>query len=317
MRPDLRIVQNTLSPMSVEQGITHYIAHISARGLSLNTQKAYAADLKHYAGFVQRLGHGDLVAVQSQRHVARFLDDQHARGISARSQARRLSALRMFFAHARREGWIGHDPAADERVKFRSPRVVAPEIDQLHAVIDAIPRVGTLNLRDRAILRLMLDTGVRISAMASVDLAGCGSQAEIDLKRWVVHFVNKGGDTNTKPFNETTARMLEEWLGVRHELAAPGCLAVFVSRRGQRTSRAALHNIIVKRGEAVGLPLHAHLIRHRRGAHVIESCGDKIAQQFLDHASLNTTSQYGRHADNVAFALLRERADIDAGRNVA
>lgn len=314
MRPDLRIVASNVSPMTVEQGVAHYLAHIAARGLSANTVRAYGSDLVHYVRFVARLGHGELVAVQSARTVSRFLDDQSAQGMSLRTQARRLSAVRGFFVHARREGWTGFDPTADEHVKFRKPRVVAPELDALHATIDQIPRTGTLNLRDRAILRLMLDSGLRISALTDLDLPGCGSQAEVDLKRRLVHYVGKGGDTRSKPFNDTTLRVLEEWLAVRGDLAAPGCVALFVSGRGVRPCRQTVHNIIVGRGKAAGLRLHAHLIRHRRGAHVIETCGDKVAQQFLDHASLATTSDYGSHADNVTAGLLRQRADIDAGR---
>jgi site-specific recombinase XerC len=319
MRPDLRIVRSAgISPMELRAGIAHYLARKSARGARPNTIAAYRGDLEQYAGFAERLGHGTLVALQSQRHVARFLDDQSAQGISPRSQARRLSVLRGFFKHARREGWIGHDPTADEEVRFRVPRVIAPELDQLHAVIDAIPRTTPMNLRDRALLRVALDTGARISQCAVLDIPGSGSQATVDLQRLLVHTIGKGGDTETKCINQRTARILEDWLAVRDDLAAPGHLALFVSRFGTRLGRGGLHDICKKWGAAAGVPgLHFHLMRHRRGAMVIEACGDKVGQQFLDHASLATTSHYGRHANNTTFALLRERADIDAQRSQA
>jgi integrase/recombinase XerC len=318
-RPDLRIVAAAgVSPMELADGIRHYLQRKAARGARPNTIAAYRSDLTHYTAFVERLGQGLLVAVQSQHHVTRFLDDQAAQGIAPRSQARRLSALRMFFQHARREGWIGHDPTADEQVRFRATRVIAPELPQLHALIDAIPRSGVLDIRDRALLRLALDTGMRISEAASLDLQGVGSQAEIDLQRGLAHVVGKGGDTETLCFNTTTARMVEEWLAVRGDMAKPGINALFVTQRGTRPSRMALHEIVKRRGASVGLPeIHWHLLRHRRGAMVIEACGDKVGQQFLRHASLATTSEYGRHANNATFALLRERADLDAGRKSA
>lgn len=307
-----------ISAMELRDGIAHFLERKAARGARPNTIAAYGGDLGHYARFVEHLGEGTLVALQSQRHVSRFLDDQTARGIAARSQSRRLSVLRSFFKHARREGWIGHDPTADESVRFRIPRVVAPEMHELHAVVDAIPRQGPLNLRDRALLRLALDTGARVSQVAVLDLPGSGSQATVDLQRCLAHTIGKGGDTETKPFNERTRAMLEDWLAVRHHLAEPGHNALFVTQRGTRCSRSTLHYICKQRGAAAGLPhLHFHLIRHRRGAMVIEACGDKVGQQFLDHASLATTSHYGRHANNSTFTMLRERADIDAARGVA
>lgn len=319
MRPDLRIVRSAaISPMELRAAIGHYLDRKLRRGARPNTIAAYGNDLLQYVRFVERLGHGTLVAVQSQRHVSRFLDDQAAEGINPRSQARRLSVLRGFFKHAQREGWIGHDPTADESVRFRAKRVIAPELDQLHAMIDLIPRRGARNLRDRALLRLALDTGARISQCGVLDIPGTGSQATIDLQRMLMHTIGKGGDTETKPFNERTRAMLEEWLAVRDDMAQPGHHALFVSNRGTRCVRATLHDICKRRGRAAGLEgLHFHLIRHRRGAMVIEACGDKVGQQFLDHASLETTSHYGRHANNTTFALLRDRADIDAHRRQA
>lgn len=313
-RPDVRLIVNNVAAMTVAAGVEHYLQRIAARGKARNTIAAYGADLAHYTRFVAQLQHGDLVAVQSSRHVSRFLDDQDARGVSKRSQARRLCTLRSFFKHARREGWIGHDPTHDESVTWSAVRVMAPEMDALHAVIDAIPRNGDLNLRDRAVLRLMLDTGLRITPTRQLDVPGFGSPCEVDLKRQLAHYVGKGGAAYSKPFNDSTLRFLEAWLPRRAEMVQPGCAALFVSQRGARLCRETIHQIIVKRGEACGIKLHAHLLRHRRGVHVIESCGDKVAQQFLDHASLSTTSQYGRHANGVTFAMLRDRADIDAGR---
>ena len=319
MRPDLRIVRNLgVSPMELRDGIQHYLQRKVARGARPNTIAAYASDLRHYAEFAERLGHGTLVAVHSQRHVARFLDDQHAQRIKPRSQARRLSVLRGFFQHAQREGWIGHDPTADESVRFQAPRVIAPELEQLHAVVDAIPRTGALNLRDRALLRLALDTGMRISQCAVLDIPGVGSQFTVDLPRGLAHTLGKGGDAETKCLNERTVAMIEDWLAVRADVATPGHHALFVSQRGARLCRGSLHTICKARGAAAGVPgLHFHLIRHRRGAMVIEACGDKVGQQFLEHSSLASTSHYGRHANNTTFAMLRDRADIDAHRRHA
>lgn len=304
-----------VSAMTLADGVAHYLARRIARGSSHNTVAAYGSDLTHFVGFIGGLGQGDLVAVLNARHVDRFFDDQTAQGISARSQARRLSVLRGFFKHARREGWIGFDPTADVAIQFRAKRVIAPELEPLHQMIDAIPRKGALNLRDRALLRIALDTGMRISEVASLDLPGCGSQSEIDVKRCLAHVIGKGGDTETTCFNDTTRAIVEDWLAVRGDLAAPGCVALFVSQRGGRCGRTALHAVIKRRGAAVGMPdIHFHLLRHRRGAMVIERCGDKMGQQFLRHSSLQSTSGYGRHADNTTFAVLRQRADIDQGR---
>lgn len=316
-RPDLRLVPGAapVSAMTVADGVGHYLQRLAARGARPNTLLAYRSALMQFALFLRWLGHGELVATLSQLQVSRWLDDLNARGLSPRSQAHRLTVLRGFVRHARREGWLHHDPAQDERVRFRARRVIAPELDQLHAMVEAIGTEHALDLRDRAMLRLALDTGLRVSEVASLDIPGAGTQTSIDLRRQLVHCISKGGDTETVPFNARTGRMVEEFLRVRHELAAPGELALFPSSRGGRASRQALHEMIKRRADAAGLQnIHWHLLRHRRIAQVVETCGTKVAQQFARHASESTTGHYGRHADSVAFALVRERADLDLGR---
>lgn len=306
-----------ISPMQLGQGIAHWLKRMEARGKALNTLIAYQNDLRQYEAWIERAGQSDLVAVQSPVMVSRFLDDQDALGVAKRTQARRLSALRMFFRHAQRESWIGHDPTADEAVSFERPLKIAPEMDDLHQVIRAIPDDGVANVRDRAMLRLMLDTGLRITPLCQLDAPGMGTPTAVDMARKLVHYIGKGGKPSTKPFNDVTAGYIEAWLAVRSDEARRGIPALFVNRRGVRLSRGTAHHNIKSRGEAVGLKLHAHLIRHRRGADVIETCGDKVAQQFLDHTSLTTTSQYGQHANNVTMGMLRERADIDRPRSYA
>lgn len=304
----------TVTAMTLADGIVHYLARLQRRERSLNTLSAYRGDLSQFAAFIGERGFGDLVCTIGQPHVSRWLDDLSARGVSARSQARKLSTLRQFFKHAMREGWTGVDPTADEHVRYRRTRVIAPELDQLHQVIDAIPRATWKDLRDRALLRLALDTGARISELGALDIPGSPSQSVVDLNRGLAHVVAKGGDVETVPFNAATGRMIEEWLAARTDVARLGHTALFVSNRGTRCSRTALHQICASRGEAVGLRLHMHLFRHRRGSMVIERCGDKLGQQFLRHASLATTSHYGRHANNRTLAVIRQLADIDEGR---
>ena len=313
MRPHLSLVTATMSAMTVAAGVDHFIDHLRRRGYALNTLRSYGNDLQQFEAFVQRLHQGDLVAVMSRHHVSRFLDDRSAADDTPRTQARKLAAVRSFFRHAQREGWIGFDPTAEERIKVRTKRTLAPELDQLADVIAKIPRDGTNNLRDRALLRLLLDTGVRISCLLQADLPGTMGQTSIDLRRGLLHFENKGGDIETSPFNEATGNAVEAWLTVRPQLAMPGLTALFVGGKGQRLSRGSAHAIIKSRGKAAGLDdLHAHLFRHRRGASVLEACGDKAAQQFLHHQSLNTTSIYGHSAVTRRVGVIRAMADVDA-----
>ena len=318
MKANLRVVSSTVAAMPLDAGVNHWLERLAARGARPNTIKAYGSDMRQFVAFTQGLGQGALVALISQRMVARWLDDLTASGVCARSSSRKLTVLRGFVKHARREGWLHHDPTQDERVRFRKTRVVAPELEQMHAMVDAIPTRGALNIRDHAMLRLGLDSGLRISEVACLDMPGTGLQTSLDLARRIVHVIGKGGDTESVPFNDKTAAALEDWLRVRADLAQPGEVALFVTLHGVRPSRQTLHVIVRKWGVFAGMEkFHWHLFRHRRISHLVSVCGVKVAQQFARHANETTTGEYGRHSDNVAFDLVRQLGDVDAGRKSA
>lgn len=314
MRPNLSLIAGTaLSPMSLSAAIDHYLDRRGARGLRPNSLLAYANDLRQLLDCLTRRHAGPpLVAVIAPRDISGWLDELQAGGVSPRSQARKLATVRGFFRHAQRERWTGIDPTEGESIKWRAKRVVAPELPALLAMVDAIP-ADRLGVRDRAILRLALDAGLRIGSVVSLDAPGFGSEAEVDMQAQLVHAVGKGGQTDTTPINARTVRLLQDWLRVRPYMAAPDEPALFVSTRGGRMGRQGLHEMFKRRAAAAGLPdIHWHLLRHRRVRGICEVLGTKVGQQFAHHASEATTSHYGTHADGVAQALIRERGDLDA-----
>ena len=315
MQPaSLRLIRGTgLSAVTLLWAIDHYLNRKAARGARPNTLAAYGSDLKQFAECLDYLhGQTPLVAVLAPRDVSHWLDELQARGVSARSQARKLTVVRGFFKHAQREGWTGIDPTKGESVSFRAKRVVAPELPELLAMIENIPTNDRIDIRDRAMLRLALDTGLRIGCVGSIDAPGFGTATALDMPRQIVHFINKGGEVETSAFNDRTKGFLDEWLRIRSFMADAEEPALFVSQRGCRLSRAGMHEAFKRHATAAGLGnAHWHLLRHRRVRGVCEALGTKVGQQFAHHRNESTTSDYGDHAQHVAMALVRQQADLD------
>ncbi len=302
--------------ITLADGIASYIERLRRRGRAANTLAAYQSDLTQYALYVDARGDSALIGLQSQRQVSGWLDALSAEGVIERSQSRKLTVLRGFFRFARAEGWLGHDPTGDESVKFRAKRVIAPEMDALWLLVESIPRATRNDLRDRAMLRLALDSAIRIGECAALDIPGVGSQSTIDLPRKLVHVVGKGGDTETVAINDRTVRVVEEWLHIRPFAAVDGEVALFVSNRGRRMSRQGLHEMFKLRARGAGLSdLHWHLMRHRRIGQIYDTLGAKVAQAHARHANTATTENvYGHHGESTTRALIRNHADLDAGR---
>lgn len=304
-----------------DTAIGQFLERLRARGKSLNTLKAYGADLVDLQVFAITKG-VTLAGLITDRLLEHWLDDMSNRRIALRTQARKLCAVRTFLKHARTEGWINrdYDPTSELGVRFRPRRVVAPELADLLAMIERITVVGEncvadlAAIRDRAMLRLALDAGLRIGEVSALDVPGAaGPQCTVDLKRRMVHVPAKGGGVDTVAIDAATCTLVERWLTVRAKMAHDGEVALFVSQRGRRFHRQGLHTMVRRRGEAAGLGgLHWHLLRHRRIGHIYETLGARVAQEHARHAQLATTENtYGAHAAKVSHQLIRQHAPLD------
>lgn len=301
--------------VAITEALAQWVARLQRRGKSERTIKAYSCDVIRAARLFARHD-AHITAVVSAREVEAWLDELHAVGISPRSQARALVAVRQFFTFCQQQRWCSGNPCDDIAVKFRGKLVEAPELDVLMRVIKAIPHTRKpTDLRDRALLRLALDAGLRAGGLIDLNVPADREPYTVDLNALTVTTRNKGGaHTDPIAINRTTADAIAAWLAVRGQVAGEGECALFVGTRGERICRQSLNWIARKRGRLAGVDgLHIHLFRHRRIGDLVERVGLKMAQQHAQHASgVTTAAVYGRHAGNVTRKMIRQHADIDA-----
>lgn len=291
-----------------------YLERCRLRGLAINSIKAYGADLARLIEFCARRG---VVYPQQigERIVQAWLDELARQGSRPRSLARRLAVARALFRYLLGEGLIDADPTGSLSVRFRPRRVVAPEMSLLLGMVRGIRAETPMDQRDRALLRLTLDTGLRVSEVCSLDLYDPARHPEntVDLVRLVVHVTGKGDEPATLPIEHATAREIEAWLLVRAQMAVPDCPALFVGVRGVRLTRAGVHLIVRRRGTTAGLTgLHTHLLRHRRIGQVVEIMGIEAGQYMARHRSkITTVAVYGAQAAEVLRRAVRQHCPLD------
>ena len=277
--------------------IDDFLEHLRLeRGLSPHTLRAYGRDLEHFLAFAaDYLGRAEasLAGADVDASTVRaFLAEQRRRGLSRRSQARRLSAVRSLFRHACREGVVAEDPAAAVRPPRQEktlPRHLRPgEIEDL---LEVEERDGPLALRDRALTELLYATGLRVSEVVGLDWS------DVDLRARVL------------PFGRPAAAALCEWQGAWDEVrsrrrdggpaATSGDEAVFLNFRGGRLSDRAVRLVLDRRQAAGGgvQSVHPHMLRHSFATHLLEEGADlRTIQELLGHSSLSTTQRY-THVD--------------------
>lgn len=311
----ITVAGTTMHAVDLDFAVEHFIARKGKRGCAINTLRAYGADMADLQGYLAGQGI-TLLGLVAERHVEGWLDDMAARGIAARSIARRLSTLRGLIAHAKIEGWITHDPAVRSNIKYRPKRVIAPEVDAICAMIDRIAPIGWQALRDRALLSLTFDAALRANEVCALEVPGPGAVYTVDIDRMLVHAPAKGGGDDTVSFGTTTAQRLREWLAIRPDVTSR---TLFVSQQGRGFSRQGLLNLVRRRAAAVGIDhLHTHMLRHRRLGDMVERMGLDVARGHGRHSHTSTTANvYGAHAKQIVHQRIREAGDALVGRKAA
>lgn len=315
----ITIAGRTVVPVTLTDAVAHYLQRNKVRGKSLNTLVAYGGDLDDFVAFAREQG-VELVGLLGERLVGRWLDRLGHRGLSPRTQARKLCVLRQLVRHCNREGWLSHDPTKDDTVHFVALPKIAPEMAPLRAVLDHLPTATPTHLRDRALMRLLLDAALRVSDATGLDLCDPirPPRRGVDMARLTVNTIGKGGKPAMIPINQRTADWLRDWLNVRGKMARENEPALFVSNRGTRMCRQQAYNRIRAIGAAHGITgLHPQLLRHRRVGDVVETLGLEAGQHLARHAKKSTTANiYGAQAAAVVRHVLREQADLDGERRV-
>lgn len=302
---------------ALKDAMNRYLDRCRRRELSASSMHNYASALRKFAELANTHGH-TLVSTLDRQLVEHYLDHLADEGQTKRTQAHRLQVLRQFISFARVERLINRDPTEGLRLRWRPKRVTAPEMSALVTMVQRIPADGSwLDVRDRAILMLTLETALRVSEVAWLDVPGPTRPVAhtVDLARREAVVKAKGGESQPVVFSETTARALDAWLRVRAQIDTGRSPALFLSRRKLRMTRATLHVMVRRRAEAAGIAqMHYHLLRHRRIGDVVERLGIQMGQALARHQHASTTvNVYGHHAQRVVRERLQAEAAITWG----
>lgn len=292
--------------------VGRYIERCRRRELAQASLTNYASALGAFADLARVHGHVCAETLDRQL-VEHWLDSLADAGNSKRTQAHRLQVLRQFVGWARVERILDRDPTEGLRLRWRPKRVTAPEMAALVQMVRRIPddaSASWMDLRDRACLMLTLDTALRVSEVAWLDVPG--QPHSIDLARREAAVAAKGGGTDVVTYSEATARALERWLMARAQIDQGRTTALFISRRGLRMARATLHQMVRRRAEDAGIArMHYHLLRHRRIGDVIERLGVQMGQALARHRHGSTTlNVYGHSAQAVVRRRLQTEAPV-------
>ena len=283
------------APTATSLLVERFLEHIRhERGLSANTQAAYARDLRDFSAWLGGRAAGSL----SVRELGDYLAFLAKRGLARASISRQAATLRTFYAFLQLEGVVSESPAellAPGRPDETMPATLGPgQVDRLLAAPD--PATGR-GRRDRAVLELLYATGCRASEVSTMRLA------DIHLAEAFATCRGKGDKERVVPLGRRAVLAIEAWLErSRSQFAARGGGSApwaVLSARGNRLSRMRIWDIVQEHAAAAGIPpgIGPHTLRHSFATHLVSGGVDlRHVQEMLGHASIATTQRY-THVD--------------------
>ena len=266
----------------------------NARRLSPHTVRAYASTLENFDDF---LGH-HLGGPATAAALAALTPADFRAFLAARRQtlanvsiAREISALRTFFAYARRHHAITCDGIAglkSPKIPRRVPRPVSPaDASGLNAAVGDDARHPWTAARDTAVLLLLYGSGLRIAEALSLTGAVRPLGATITV-------TGKRNKSRTVPILPVVAEAIEAY--VKLTPWPPGRDApLFRGQRGGPLDPGIVRSAIRAARPALGLPDTAtpHALRHSFATHLLARGADlRSIQELLGHASLSSTQIY-------------------------
>ncbi|MDZ7905433.1 MAG: tyrosine recombinase XerC [Cypionkella sp.] len=277
--------------------MARYLAQLSGvKGASPHTVKAYAQDLRDFLTFIAQHRGGEVASLPALAELP--LSDMrawmaHARagGLSARSLARALSAVKGFIAWAADEN--GDDASAALAVRSPKHRRKLPRPVSVDGARDVLKTVGDfadqpwIAARDTAVVTLLYGSGLRISEALSL------TGADHPLPD-VLRITGKGGKTRLVPTLPATRAAVADYARLCPYDLAPS-EPLFRGARGGALNSRLIALAMQRTRAALGLPPSAtpHALRHSFATHLLAAGGDlRAIQELLGHASLSTTEAY-------------------------
>lgn len=287
--------------------IQQYLRELETDGSSPQTARGYRIDLTQFLAFVRRMHPEASEAMPldwiDPLTVRAFMASLRSRGLSPRTLARRVAALRSFCQFCCRRGLLSWNPARLVTTP-KLPRPLPPHltVDQAFQLL-ATPQGGSpIPIRDRAILELFYASGIRVGEL--VDLA----VEDLDLEQRLAKVRGKGRKERIVPIGRPAVEALKAYLAVRESLrggkikgmAGSARLGghrtpLFLNRRGGQLTSRSVERLLEKylKKSGMGKAITPHGLRHSFATHLLQAGADlRVIQELLGHARLSTTQRY-------------------------
>ncbi len=271
-------------PLTLEKGVAIFLDGLSGKNRSQATIRAYHTDLLQFLTFLHETN--VLIAMPKDVRkidVLEFFSHLAKKDLTGVARARKMSAIREYFRFLEGVGQIPKSPVVGvetpKREKNTRQFLRSDEYTRMLSLAGASPR-------DYAILQVFLQTGIRVSELASL------RTQDIDLLKPSLTVRGKGKVSREIALEKKGIQALKSYLAVRPETYSD---RLFLNYMGEPISERGIRKLVVKYTKAAGITkrVSCHTLRHTFATYKAEKGVSPFQlQQWLGHANLNTTQIY-------------------------
>ncbi len=276
--------------MLVDEALSLFAGHQYSQNRSELTVAAYQTDLGQFFRFAA-LEHGleaetltvDLIDVYTVRGFLGILAEY---GLTRKSMARKLAALRSFFKFLCRKEILQVNPVqrvASPKLGRKLPNFLY--LDQMEGLLRASDCTNLLGSRDQVIIELLYGSGLRVSELVGLD------RDKLDLEIGLIRVLGKGSKERVVPITNYAIQAIERYLRMRVD----NNKTLLLNYQGTRLSARSVRRILDKLVARISLEQHVnpHMLRHSFATHMLDGGADlRSVQELLGHLKLSSTQIY-------------------------
>ena len=264
---------------------------LDQKNYSKKTFENYNRDLNKFFRFLKEYKINDIKKITKETIRLYFLKQKN-NNISNRTLGRYYSSLNSFFIYSIEHEYIESNPL--KFIDYPKYTKKVPEYiyeSQLEKILNEKTSENIeIELRNKLIIHLLLDTGVRVSELVNIKVR------DIDVEERIIKVFGKGSKERFVFFTSKTKELLTNYLIKRKEKAITDNL--LINYKGEKLTERSVQKIIKLVGEKIGLDIHPHLLRHTFATDLLNKGADiRMIQELLGHENLDTTQIY-THVSN-------------------
>jgi integrase/recombinase XerC len=290
------LIKPSISPFFMRMYLDEFISHIKhERRYSAHTAEAYSKDLSLFSSYLSDEYECNSLTEATHVMIRSWMVAELENGVKVSSVKRRVSTLRSFFKFAQSRGKLAINPML-KIVSPKSEKLLPNYVkeSEMHHLLEKVEfEDGFSGLRDKLILEILYQTGMRVSELTEM------SEGSVDFQKRELKVLGKRNKERIIPVSKELSEKLDVYVKEKKANFSENKSLLMVKDDGDKADRKFVYNKVKYYLSHVSSlnKRSPHVLRHTFATHMLKNGADLNAiKEILGHASLAATQVYAHNS---------------------